>query len=205
MRNCAVCIHPSRHDIEVKMLRGCNLLELASEYNISRDSIYNHNKLHITKSLVKIQDKMNLTERFDLLNELEEIVNKTKDIFNKTYAKGKYITSLKALDSQKSTYDVLCKMLSLYQQSLALENENLRLKNGEHNSEDEEKKDRKFEQQLKILTFNELLVLRKIQDKIIDQTNTVVIADIKSLHNDSILFDLLAHPEQYLKIQKAEN
>lgn len=199
-RQCQVCIHEKRFEIEQKMIRGINITTLAKEYNISYDSLYDHKKSHIPKSLLQVQEKLNLSERFDILTELEQIVSKTKDIFNLAYADEKYSTALKALDSQKGTYDVLCRMLALYQQTLALENENLKLKSGDNDEEREAEANRIFTEKIKVLTESELLILSKLQDKINNQSDEVIIADNNLYDNYDKLLDMLAYPEHYTRI-----
>lgn len=200
-KQCQICISERRFEIEQKILQGQPLTTISQEFNISYESLHGHKSNgHIPKSLIQVQERTNLAERFNILNELEEIVNRTKDIFNRAYADEKYHTALKALDSQRGSYDILCKMLSLYQQTLQLENENLRLKAGDNNTEIQAEERKKLTRQLKSLTESELKVLIMIQSKAENDTKEVIIKDCPEIGYSEKLTDMLKHPNKYIRI-----
>lgn len=182
---CQICSHPQRLEIDREVVNGVALSFLSREYGLNLQSLYNHKKSHISRQLVTSIQNSNLLESFNLLNRIDSLVKNTEEIFQRNYDAKKDGLALKALDSQRNTFELLSKIAYSLHQAKQLEAEMERDKNG-----DSEKEAEIFIQEsLTFLNDAELEMFIKLQDKIINRTKAVVIKDKKPLPTDEDIID----------------
>jgi hypothetical protein len=157
--------------IDREIVKGRGIAVIAREFHVNDGSLYNHSQNHVSRQLAKAWEQKELTEQFNLLSEIDDIIKKAKAIFDRNFAKGHDVTAIKALAEHRNTMELLAKI------SIAL-HEKLRIEEQETKASQTEKEKAEFEDKLKVLTTSELEVLVKIQDKIARQDkNTIIIAD----------------------------
>jgi hypothetical protein len=170
---CTVCIHQHRNEMERAIVKGCNLTALAEQYSVSYDSLYNHSREHIPASLTEAFDKANLANKYNLLTEIEEIIFSAKEIFKRNKEQGRDIVALKSLSEIRSTLDLLSRTVYMYHQAKLLELELAKKEDEADNTEAE----RNLAEGYKHLTFAELKMWQRLQKKIIDGTDDIIIPD----------------------------
>lgn len=172
-QNCLVCIHPNRTEMDRAIVQGCNLTALAEQYNVSYDSLYNHSKEHLPKSLTEAFAKKDLAQKYNLLTEIEEIIHHAKEIFHRNAAQGKDVVALKSLAEVRQTLDLLSRTVYMYHQARLLE---LELQKRQDESDGVAAK-QAIEESYKHLTFAELKMWQRLQKKLIDRSNVIIIPD----------------------------
>ena len=160
--------HPNRLAMEKEYLQGKSIASIARGFSVSEESLRNHLQNNLSRQLVKAYEQKELTSSMNLLGEIDQIITYTKDIFKRNYDKKKDVTALKALDSQRSTLELLCKISAYMHQTKLLELQNNQANNQKKQNED-------FSDRLKILTFPELLMLKKINEKLESQDKRLII------------------------------
>ena len=160
--------HPNRLDMERLYLQGKTISSISKDFGVSEDQLGYHMRNNLSKQLSSAMAKKELTSSMDMLSEIDSIIIHTKDIFNRNYDRGKDITALKALDSQRSTLELLCKISAYMHQTKLLELQ-------EQQVGDNQGKEEEFREKIKILTLPELKMLLKIQDKLERQDKEIII------------------------------
>lgn len=165
---CATCNHPNRIEIDRALIQGKAVSVLSRKHGVSANSLHYHKENHLTRQLVTAMEKKQLTEDFNLLERIDDILNKAKDIFDRNYAKKRDGIALKALKEQRSTIELLAKISFALHEVKKLE--------GEHLSQQQvEEQEQEYMESLKILTFEELVIYQKLTEKIESQDKTIVI------------------------------
>lgn len=173
---CKCCTSPDRLNIDREIVQGGNLADISRRYAVPYDSLWVHSREHIARQLAQVYEKRQLAEKFDLLGKIDNIISRAERIFRRNYAAGKDNTALKALESQRSTIDMLARIsYSLHQAKLA-EVELLRQTSGEYDQQKQEE----FQEGLKILTIPELKMFQRLQEKILNQSNEIIIPENSS-------------------------
>lgn len=170
---CRICGHSNRLEIDREIVKGGNLAKIAKNFGVPYHSLYSHAQEHVSRQLAQVYEKRQLNQDFDLLSKIDSIISRAEKIFKRNYEAQKDGIALKALDSQRSTIELLAKIsYSLHQAKLA-EIELLHQQSGDTDQHEAEK----FQKLLGILTIAELEMFQKLQDKIINQTPTVILPD----------------------------
>jgi len=125
--NCGICIHEKRLEIDRQLVRGGSIASVARDFMVSEHALWRHSKNHISKNLVRAMEKQDTTISLDLMTTIESILKKTETIFKRNFEKEHDTTALKALDSQRSTIDLLAKISYQLYQAKQAELELLRL------------------------------------------------------------------------------
>lgn len=163
-----ILCHPDRLAMERAYLQGQSIAKIARDYGVSDDSLRNHLQNHMSRQLVKAYEKKELDGSMNLLAEIDDIIAHTKEIFKRNFDKGADVTALKALDSQRSTLELLCKISAYLHQTKLLE-----LAENENSFQKEQVAD--FSDRLKVLTTPELEMLISLQKKIDSQDKRIII------------------------------
>lgn len=168
---CLICSDSRRLEIDREIVSSGNIAKIAKQFGVSYSSLYAHSLSHVTRQLATALEKRDTEESFNLLGRIDTIIQRAESIFHRNFEKGSDVTALKALDSQRSTIELLAKIsYSLHQAKLA-EMEMLN-----HNSDgDHEEREQEFQESLSILTIPELELLQKLQTKISTQDSKMII------------------------------
>jgi hypothetical protein len=163
-QSCKICSHVSRSDIDREITKGGSLAKIARLFGVEYDSLYRHAQNHMAKNLVKNSEgKYEITHDLDLLSEIDHLLKKSREIFDRNLFAGNDTTALKALSESRSTLDLLAKISYSLHQVKLLELEQLKIQNGE----DEESAKLIVQEGLTALTDEELAEYKRLQDKIL--------------------------------------
>jgi len=160
--------HPNRLDMERLYLQGKTISSIAKDFGVSEDQLGYHMRNNLSRQLSSAMAKKELTSSMDMLSEIDSIIIHAKNIFKRNYDKGEDLIALKALDSQRSTFELICKISAYMHQTKLLELQ-------EQQASASQEKDEDFQDKIKILTMPELKMLLKIQDKLERQDRTIII------------------------------
>ena len=153
---CSICNHPKKLEIDRALIQGLNFSKIARDYEVSSDALRNHRDNHLSRQLVTAMEKKELTESISLLSRIEDMISKAQKIFDRNFAEKRDNTALKALDSQRQTFELLCKISAYMHESRAME---LQAGNRDEEKAEEQKK------QLQCLSSDELVIFRSILAK----------------------------------------
>jgi len=170
---CLVCISPFRDELEKRMVHGCNLTELAKEFSIGYESVWNHFHEHLPSSLSEIFVKQQLMVKHDLLNEIEDMLSNAKEIFQRNKDLGKDVIALKALQESRSVIELLSKIVYAYHQAKVLEAEMSKKDDSVNKAETLTE----FIQKLPCLTYLEHLMLEALITKTNSEGDYIIIPD----------------------------
>jgi hypothetical protein len=149
---CPICSSPARKDIEVAYVKGMTIPKIVQAYGVSEDSLRSHIKNgHISRQMITHYRQLDLHHNRNLLAEIDEILDYTKRILQRSYDK-------------KSDYLALQKFEAEQQKEA---------------ERAEEKSD--FENKLGVLTFAELEMLERLHFKVRNQSKEVIIPDREKL------------------------
>lgn len=118
---CKICCDSNKLSIDRQIVQGANLAKLAKDYNVPYGSLYNHAQEHLSRQLTQAYQKRDALENLNLLGEIEDVLSKAKQIFDRNFAKGKDLVALKALGETRNSLELLAKIASFLHQSRAME------------------------------------------------------------------------------------
>jgi len=85
-RKCSICTHPKKRWIDQALLKGLAVAKVARKYGVSSEALRRHKHNHLSKQLVKVEEREGRTfaERFeDLYQRLVEITKEAKSTTDK--------------------------------------------------------------------------------------------------------------------------
>lgn len=164
----AILSHPKRLEMDRAYLQGKSVASIGRDFDVSVDSLKYHFQHNLSRQLGTAMAKRELANNFDLLSEIDCIIMHTKEIFKRNFDLKKDVTALKALDSQRSTLELLSKISAYLHQTKLLE-----LQEQQESTQQEQNAD--FSNRLEILTFDELQMLSKLQQKINSQDERIIV------------------------------
>lgn len=170
---CSICIHKHRFELEKEIVTGCNLRQLAKEYDVDYQSLYNHSINHVSKSIAKAMEKKELTHSMDLLARIESILQRADDIFTRNYRAKKDDLALKALSEQRNTISLLNNIAAQLTHAKQLEYE----MNKEKFKDSEEEVARLYGEGLACLTEREKKILQQIINKVRNKSDVIILPD----------------------------
>ena len=173
-KDCQICMHPKRVEIDRELVKGATLARVARFFNVSYNSLWLHKQNHISRQLSTSYEMATLRTDIDLLGTIDDILKKSQIIFDRNFNANKDALALKALDSERSTIQLLSQISAQLHAAKMAELDRARA--------EEERVERKAEQEqsrLAILTTEELLVLERLQNKLAHRNQDKIIVDGK--------------------------
>jgi hypothetical protein len=170
---CSICIHRHRFEIEKEIVSGCNLRQLAKEYDLDYQSLYYHSVNHVSRSIAKAMEKKELTHSMDLLARIESILQRADDIFTRNYKANKDDLALKALSEQRNTISLLNNIAAQLTHAKQLEYEMAKDKF----KDSEQEVERMYGEGLACLNQRELKIFQKLITKIRNKSDEIILPD----------------------------
>lgn len=110
-QTCRVCSSPDRKVIEQKIMSNISHTQIARGYEgITNQSIRYHTRHHLSKTLLKLQEKGEIQHFKSMSEEIDDLIVRTKSILDHAESKKKHKLSLRAIDSLRSTYQFVCQI-----------------------------------------------------------------------------------------------
>ncbi|MCK9593443.1 MAG: hypothetical protein M0Q91_15665 [Methanoregula sp.] len=117
-RKCTICEHPERKEIDKECTReGAILRTIAHHFELSESSLKRHvSKGHIIAKIAKAVKAQEIVEADDLLKEIREIEETTKEIIKSatTGTDQKPYLALKAIDTRHKQIELKGKVLGSF-------------------------------------------------------------------------------------------
>jgi transposase-like protein len=177
MKACSICTHKDRLAIDREVVQGNSLASIARKYEVEYHALFSHANKHISRQLVQVAEKKLMIESEGLMDLIKSIIERAEDIFTRNYTAGKDLTALKALSTQKDTIQLLSNISAQLHAAKIAEIQLQKELSGDGKEEEE----RKFAENIKILTTEELLVFQRISNKIEHQNNDLIINNSRVL------------------------
>ena len=109
-QSCQVCIHIAVKKINEELVSGQSVPKLSRKYNLSLNSLYAHRDNHLPRQLVTGYQIKQTNHAVQMRDKIDQIIDKAEDIFERNYQKKRDGMALKALDSQRQTFELLLKI-----------------------------------------------------------------------------------------------
>lgn len=188
-----ILAHPNRLAMERQYLQGKSIASIARGFDVSVDSLRNHLTHHLSRQMVKAYEIKSNESSFNLLGEIDQIITDTKTIFKRNFDQNKDITALKAIDSQRSTLELLCKISALMHDTKLLELQEQQEGNQQFEQDD-------FSDRLKFLTKPELEMLLALQSKIDSRNAKIIVIAERPNAYANITADIATPPLRHTNI-----
>jgi hypothetical protein len=118
-RQCTICAHKQRIEINRELIDNQAFRHIASRYNVSTTSLQRHKNNHLPKLLMKAKQMKEITHANYLANEIESLKKRAKKIASKAEKDGDYRTALQGVRELTRIVELLAKMRGeLYEQSV---------------------------------------------------------------------------------------
>lgn len=109
-RRCTVCSHEQRAKIDVALVNGTGLRDIAGHYGLSRSALSRHKDDHVALSLVKAQDAAEVAQADDLLDQIKGLRNKAVKILDRAENEGDLRTALAGIREARSCIELLAEL-----------------------------------------------------------------------------------------------
>jgi phage FluMu protein gp41 len=93
-RTCSICAHAARDQIEAGLLEGKPFRELATSFGTSSAALFRHRQTHIPDRLVKLNEIEEVSKAETLLEQLDDLKMKARQIQEKAEKEGDFKTAL---------------------------------------------------------------------------------------------------------------
>lgn len=124
-QGCKVCNldEKTRKKMEEDYVNGVSVTKIAQKSGIGYDSVYRHMREDVPESLIKAMDEKKLDYGSNLLNKIDDVLDKATTIFKRNYEKERDGMALKALQEKRNTLELLSKISWALHQSKVQERE----------------------------------------------------------------------------------
>ena len=109
-KQCPVCVHPLRQEIEKALLGSETLPEIAQRFSLPKWSLYRHKQRHLPATLVKAQEAQEVARADSLLDQLKQLQQKALELLGKAEAAGDLRTALQGVREAKGCLELLAKL-----------------------------------------------------------------------------------------------
>lgn len=168
---CKICNHSDRLNIDRALVAGRSLAALGREYDVGTDSLRNHLQNHLSRQLVKSHELRTAMEGGNLLNEIEELLTRSKHILRRAEHDGRLNLALNAIKETRGTLELMSRIAVTLHQIRAQELEAERVRESEKVTQTQQ-------EGLERLSTTELFMLVALQEKMEGQRDGDVISDV---------------------------
>jgi transposase-like protein len=109
-QKCTICNHDKKLQIDRALVEGKSTAKIAREYGVSENSLHNHKHNHLSHQLVTAYQQKEVVTGNELLQKIDDLVDKSAQIFRRNFDKKRDVVALQALSQQRSTFELLAKI-----------------------------------------------------------------------------------------------
>ena len=109
-RTCTICNHAQRDAIDLSLLEGQPLRNIAERFTVSATALHRH-KDHLPGTLIKAQEKAEALQTLDVLKQLRAINGASLNILKEARDKKDGNLALKAVDRIQRQIELQAKLL----------------------------------------------------------------------------------------------
>ena len=111
-RECTVCAHPNRAEIDEALIAGVSSAEIAGRYRtIGERAIRRHRTNHVPETLAKAHEAEEVARADSLLEQVRELQERALEILDKAEEAGELRTALGAIREARGNLELLAKLL----------------------------------------------------------------------------------------------
>jgi hypothetical protein len=111
-RNCTVCAHPDKAEIDEALVAGISSAELAGRYRtVGERAIRRHRTNHLPEKLAKAHEAQEVAQADTLLEQVRDLQERALDILGKAEEAGELRTALGAIREARGNLELLAKLL----------------------------------------------------------------------------------------------
>ena len=107
---CSVCQHVSRDAIELSLIHGEPMRDVAGRYAISKSALHRHKNAHLPKALARAQEAQEIVRADSLLEEVGALLARTDTIYTESVANGDMRLALSAIREKRGCLELLGKV-----------------------------------------------------------------------------------------------
>lgn len=108
-RECTICIHKMRGEIDSALLAGGSNRTVAAQYGVSISAVQRHRK-HIPAALTQARKAEEVTRSDDLLQQAHDLLNQAQSITNEAWKAGDLRTAVSGIGQIKNVLELLMKV-----------------------------------------------------------------------------------------------
>lgn len=108
-QRCCICKHDKRLEIDRDIVKGVPHLKIGKKYGVSNLSVRNHAKNHLSRQMLKSDEMKSVAHSKNLFKEVQELIQRTKNILDKAEEDDRPMISLGAIRELRKTYEFLIK------------------------------------------------------------------------------------------------
>lgn len=168
---CTICNHDNRLEIDRMLVQGKSLASISRDFDVSTDALRNHADNHLSRQLIKSHEMKQALESGNLLNEIEDLLKRSKHILRRAEREGALNTALGAIREARGTLELMSKIAVTCHQIRAQELEAQRM-------EQIGQQDDSIAEDIKRLSFIELMMFEALVDKMSGNRNDDVIKSV---------------------------
>jgi len=110
MRNCMVCIHDNREEIDKALLAKVTYRNIQKQYGVNISTLSRHKKDHLPKELIKSEKLKEIAKSDTLIEQVQTLKNRAEDILDKVEQQGSHTIALQAIKEIRSIIELLAKI-----------------------------------------------------------------------------------------------
>jgi hypothetical protein len=110
-RSCTVCEHPDTEAIDEALVGGASNRSVASLYDVSEAAVRRHKANHLPAKLVMAQAAEEVAQADDLLDQMQDLQQRTLAILEVAESTNQHRTALSAIREARSNLELLAKLL----------------------------------------------------------------------------------------------
>ena len=116
-RTCTACNHPQRDSIDLSLLEGGSLRDIARQFSLSKDALSRHKESHLPGQLAKAHEANETVSAGTLLDRLREITAETRTVLQAAKKSKHHELSLKAIARLERQLELEARMLGELQEN----------------------------------------------------------------------------------------
>ena len=109
-RTCSICGHPAREQIDAELLEGKPFRELANRFGTSSAALFRHRQTHIQDRLQKLHDVEEISKAKTLLEQIDELKVKARQILDAAERDGDFKTALSGVRELSRLIELVAKL-----------------------------------------------------------------------------------------------
>lgn len=110
-RQCSICEHPRRDDVDDALLRNETLRKIAKRFETSITALHRHRQGHIPRALSKAKEAQEAVRGDSLLDRLRQLNAETQDVLRAAKSASNHELRLKAIGRAEKQLELEGKLL----------------------------------------------------------------------------------------------
>src|SRR3954451_12797559 len=110
-RVCTICTHPDRPAIDMMLVNGRSLRDIAGRFSISKSALERHRAEHLPATMVKAQEAEDVAHAIDVVKQLKAINTACLAVLGDARKAGDGELVLKAVDRVQRQIELQAKLL----------------------------------------------------------------------------------------------